>query len=93
MDLAAPISRRSVLLFGTGIAWGVGRQIHLSLLPLYIKEYNPVSSGFLTAARTALEKTYPVVPAACQPEFYNGGDEANGLLEYLSSGKEESWAS
>jgi hypothetical protein len=38
MDLAAPISRRSVLLFGTGIAWGVGRQMDLSLLPLYTKE-------------------------------------------------------
>ena len=85
MDLAAPISRRSLLLFGTGIAWGVGRQMHLSLLPLYTKEYKPVSSEFLAAARTALEKTYRVVTAVSQPEFYNGPTEGNVMLDYLSS--------
>jgi predicted Zn-dependent protease len=84
MGLEAPISRRSVLLFGTGIAWGAGRQMHLSLLPLYTKEYKPVSSGFLTAVRTALEKMYLIVTAAREPEFYKGADEANVLLDYLS---------
>jgi hypothetical protein len=84
MKLGVSISRRSFLLFGAGIAWGVERQMQLSLLSLYTKEYKAVSSGYLTAAGTALQKTYRIVTATYDPEFYEGADEGTVLLDYLS---------
>jgi len=80
-----PISRRSLLLFGVGIAWGAERQMHLSLLPLYTKDYPAVSSDFLNAASAALQKTYRVVTASSKPEFYDGAGEGSVLLDYLAA--------
>jgi len=78
------ISRRGVLLLGIGAAWGAERQFHLSLLPLYTKDYSPVSSGYLTAASTALERTYLVVTEVLKPQLYDGAAEGNVLLDNLS---------